>query len=95
MYKSEFTKKLANHLNINQELSARLVNGFLELLIQEVKIDDPIRFLGFGTFKLKKRAGYTGISPANGKPIEIKPSVRFSFKPSPTLAHRKTLQDKA
>ena len=61
------------------------VNAVLEAIAKGVKKDDVVQLIGFGTFKVKKRAARLGRNPKTGEALKIKASKTVGFSPSTTL----------
>jgi DNA-binding protein HU-beta len=61
------------------------VNAVLEAIAKGVKKDDAVQLIGFGTFKVKKRAARMGRNPKTGEAMKIKASKTVGFSPSSSL----------
>lgn len=61
------------------------VNAVLEAIAKGVKKDDSVQLIGFGTFKVKKRAARMGRNPKTGEAMKIKASKTVGFTPSSSL----------
>ena len=61
------------------------VNAVLEAIAKGVKKDDVVQLIGFGTFKVKKRAARMGRNPKTGESMKIKASKTVGFSPSSSL----------
>jgi DNA-binding protein HU-beta len=61
------------------------VNTVLDAIAKGVKKDDVVQLIGFGTFKVKKRAARLGRNPKTGEALKIKASKTVGFTPSSTL----------
>ena len=63
------------------EASAAL-DAVTEAVVEGVKADEAVQVIGFGTFKLSKRAARDGRNPQTGEKIKIKASKSIKFTPS-------------
>ncbi len=61
------------------------VAAVLEAIAKGVKKDGAVQLIGFGTFKVKKRAARMGRNPKTGEAMKIKASKTVGFTPSSTL----------
>ena len=57
----------------------------LESLAKGIKKDGNVQLIGFGTFKVAKRAARTGRNPQTGEAMKIKASKTVRFVPSSSL----------
>ena len=75
--------------NLGEETSKRAageaVDAVLEALRAGIKSNKPVQLIGFGTFKVAKRAARTGRNPKTGEPMKIKASKTVRFTPSSAL----------
>jgi DNA-binding protein HU-beta len=62
-----------------------IVDSLTEIIAEAMKSGDEVRFLGFGTFKVKTRAARTGRNPQTGEEMKIPEKQVVSFKASKTL----------
>jgi DNA-binding protein HU-beta len=79
--------------NLGGETSKRAAGEALEAVLaaisKAVKKDGVVQLIGFGTFKVAKRAARTGRNPKTGEPLKIKASKSVRFIASSAL--KKTL----
>ena len=61
------------------------VDAVLEAIAKGIKKDKAVQLIGFGTFKVTKRAARTGRNPKTGEAIKIAASKSVRFAPSTTL----------
>ena len=61
------------------------IDAVLESIAKGVKKDKIVQLIGFGTFKVSKRAARTGRNPKTGEAIKIAASKSVRFSPSSTL----------
>ena len=55
-----------------KKLAEGAINCVLESITKALKKGESVTLVGFGTFKVAKRAARTGRNPQTGKPIKIK-----------------------
>ena len=53
-------------------VAEKAVGCVLETISGALKKGEAVKLIGFGTFKVNKRAARTGRNPQTGKPIKIK-----------------------
>ena len=56
----------------SKKLAEEAVVFILESISKALKKGESVTLVGFGTFKIAKRAARTGRNPQTGKPIKIK-----------------------
>ncbi len=79
--------------NLGADASKRAASDALEAVLdaisKAVKKDGAVQLIGFGTFKVAKRAARTGRNPKTGEALKIKASKSVRFVASSAL--KKTL----
>jgi DNA-binding protein HU-beta len=75
--------------NMGEDTSKRAAADALEAVLagigKGIKADGSVQLIGFGTFKVAKRAARTGRNPKTGAAMKIKASKTVRFVPSTTL----------
>jgi DNA-binding protein HU-beta len=75
--------------NLGGETSKRAAADALEAVLASlakgIKADASVQLIGFGTFKVAKRAARTGRNPKTGAAMKIKASKTVRFVPSSNL----------
>ena len=75
--------------NLGGETSKRAASDALEAVLtglaKGIKADSSVQLIGFGTFKVAKRAARTGRNPKTGAAMKIKASKTVRFVPSSAL----------
>ena len=75
--------------NLGGETSKRAATDALEAVLTSlakgIKADSSVQLIGFGTFKVAKRAARTGRNPKTGAAMKIKASKTVRFVPSSNL----------
>lgn len=75
--------------NLGADASKRAAGDALEAVLdaisKAVKKDGVVQLIGFGTFKVAKRAARTGRNPKTGEALKIKASKSVRFVASTAL----------
>ena len=66
--------------DVSKAAAERALNAVSSAIQRGVKSGSPVQLVGFGTFRMSKRAARMGRNPKTGEAIQIKASktVRFS-----------------
>lgn len=83
--KAEFCKAMAEKQGITQKDAAANLESFLATVTDILSNGNGIRFTGFGTLGVVKKAARTGINPSNGEQIKIPARKAVTFKAGTTL----------
>ncbi len=82
-------KEIVRFLNEQTGFSARSLSQVVDRLFEEIKMalerGEEVKIVRFGNFEPYQRPSRKGISPKDGRPIEIKGQKTVVFRPSPTL----------
>lgn len=75
--------------HLSQVLIIDLLESACDLIVCHLQEGgDKVTIRGFGVFKLRKRAAFTGTDPRNGKWIEVKAKTSMAFKPAAEVIRR-------
>lgn len=87
MNKAELVEAVQKALGgeTSKRAAQEAVDAVLESIAKGVKKDKVVQLIGFGTFKVSKRAARTGRNPKTGETIKIAASKSVRFSPSSTL----------
>ena len=88
MTKSDFITKVAEKASISKKDAEVALNAVLASLEEVMVADEKIKFVGFGSFEVKKRAARTGRNPRTNEVMEIKEANVPVFKPGKTLKEK-------
>ncbi len=79
MNKAELVKAMAEKAEITRAQAAKALESFFAGVGDALKKEKRIMFVGFGTFKVTKRAARKGLNPQTKKEMKIpaKKVVRF------------------
>ena len=72
MNKSDLVEAIAKSADISKAAAARALDSTIESITKALKKGDTVSLVGFGTFKVGKRAARNGRNPRTGATIKIK-----------------------
>jgi len=70
--KSELVDAIASSADISKAAAGRALDATVESIKKALKKGDTVSLVGFGTFKVGKRAARNGRNPRTGATIKIK-----------------------
>jgi DNA-binding protein HU-beta len=87
MNKAELLELVQKNLggDTSKRTAAEALDAVLEALAKGIKKDGSVQLVGFGTFKVAKRAARTGRNPKTGESMKIKASKTVRFVSSSAL----------
>jgi DNA-binding protein HU-beta len=87
MNKAELVEAVQNALGgeTSKRAAQEAVDAVLDSIAKGVKKDKVVQLIGFGTFKVSKRAARKGRNPKTGEPLKIAASKSVRFSPSSVL----------
>ena len=85
MNKTELIAAIAERAEISKKDSEKAVNAFGEVVTEELKKEEKVQLVGFGTFEVSKRAARTGKNPQTGEPMTISACNAPKFKAGKAL----------
>lgn len=72
MNKSDLIEAIATSADISKAAAGRALDATVESIKKALKKGDTVSLVGFGTFKVGKRAARNGRNPRTGATIKIK-----------------------
>ena len=72
MNKSDLVDAIAKSADLSKASAARALDSTIDSIKKALKKGDTVSLVGFGTFKVGKRAARTGRNPRTGATIKIK-----------------------
>ena len=72
MNKSDLVEAIAQSADISKAAAGRALDATVESIKKALKKGDTVSLVGFGTFKVGKRAARNGRNPRTGATIKIK-----------------------
>lgn len=87
MNKAELTELVQKALGAetSKRAAADALEAVLSSIAKGIKKDGSVQLIGFGTFKVAKRAARTGRNPKTGEAIKIGASKNPAFKAGKSL----------
>ena len=85
MNKTELIEQIAKDSDTTKALAARMLGSFEATVKRTIRRGGSVTMVGFGTFKLAKRAARAGRNPRTGAAIKIKARKVMVFKTSSTV----------
>ena len=86
MNKQELVAEVAKVSGLTKVDSEKAVNAFVKAVSGALKKGNSVQLIGFGTFKVGKRAARTGRNPQTGKEIKIAAKKVAQFKAGKALS---------
>jgi nucleoid DNA-binding protein len=71
MNKLELTKLVANEVDLSHTQAAATIDAFTSAIQKALKKGEAITLVGFGTFKVVKRAARVGVNPQTRAKLKI------------------------
>ena len=85
MNKTELIAAIAEQAEISKEDSEKALKAFIDVVTAELKKDEKVQLVGFGTFEVSKRAAREGRNPQTGKTMKIAACKAPKFKAGKAL----------
>lgn len=90
MNKAQLVESVQKSLggDTSKAAAERAVAAVIDGIEKGLKKDKEVQLIGFGTFKVAKRAARMGINPQSGEKIKIKASKTVKFKVGASLKEK-------
>lgn len=85
MNKTELVAAIAEQAEISKKDAEKALKAFTDVVAEELKKDEKVQLVGFGTFEVSKRAEREGRNPQSGEPMKIAASKAPKFKAGKAL----------
>ncbi len=85
MNKTELITAIAEKAEISKKDSEKALKAFIDVVTEQLKNDDKVQLVGFGTFEVSKRAAREGRNPQTGKTMKIAACKAPKFKAGKAL----------
>lgn len=85
MNKSELINIISEKSNLSKVKTKNILETILKEIIFSLKNGNPVQLVGFGTFKVNKRAARIGRNPQTGQTIHISATKTPVFISGKTL----------
>ncbi|MBR3617986.1 MAG: HU family DNA-binding protein [Acholeplasmatales bacterium] len=80
MKKSELVAQLADSNDLSRREAEKIIDDFLELIMDELAKDEKVVLSGFGTFEVRTRVARSGRNPRTGEEINVPEQKTPAFK---------------
>lgn len=81
MNKQEMVEGIAKKADLPKAQAEAALKAFIETTKKALKKGDQVQLIGFGTFRVAKRAARIGRNPQTGETIKIKAAKLPKIKP--------------
>ena len=85
MNKTELVAAIADRAELSKKDSEKALKAFVEVVTEELKKDNKVQLVGFGTFETSQRAAREGRNPQTGKTMKIEACKAPKFKAGKAL----------
>ena len=85
MNKTELVAAIAEKADLSKKDSEKALKAFVDVVTAQLKADQKVQLVGFGTFEISKRAAREGRNPKTGKTMTIEASKTPKFKAGKAL----------
>ncbi|MBI4865081.1 MAG: HU family DNA-binding protein [Candidatus Riflebacteria bacterium] len=85
MNKHELAAIVAKEAGLTQSQAAHFIDGFTASIRTALKKGNDVTLVGFGTFKVAKRAARMGVNPKTGEKMKIAARKVVKFVPGKDL----------
>lgn len=85
MNKTQLIDAIAQKAGIRKSEATKALNGFIEVVTNELREGAQVALVGFGSFVVKKRSARTGRNPKTGALLDISASSVPSFRAGKAL----------
>ena len=85
MNKTELVAAMAESADLSKKDAEKALKAFIEVVTDELKKDEKVQLVGFGTFEVRERAAREGVNPRTGDKIKIAASKVPAFKAGSAL----------
>ena len=88
MNKTELVAAVAEKAEISKKDSEKALKAFVDVVTEQLKADDKVQLVGFGTFEVRKKLERISINPATQQRMLIPPKLVLTYKPSAILKEK-------
>ena len=85
MNKTELITAIAEKAEISKKDSEKALKAFIDVVTEQLKNDEKVQLVGFGTFEVSKRAAREGRNPQTGETMKIEACKAPKFKAGKAL----------
>ncbi len=80
MNKNELVAAIAEKTELKKTDITKVIDAFTKVVEEELKADQKVQLVGFGTFEVSERPARTGRNPRTGEAMPIAASKAPKFK---------------
>ena len=85
MNKTELVAAIAEKADLSKKDSEKALKAFVDVVTAQLKADQKVQLVGFGTFEISKRAAREGRNPSTGETMKIEACKAPKFKAGKAL----------
>lgn len=85
MNKTELIAAVAEAAGLNKKDSEKALKAFVDVVTAELKKEEKVQLVGFGTFEVSNRAAREGRNPQTGETMKIAACKAPKFKAGKAL----------
>lgn len=85
MNKAELIAAVAEKAEISKKDSEKALKAFVDVITEQLKNDEKVQLVGFGTFEVSKRSAREGRNPQTGETMKIEACKAPKFKAGKAL----------
>lgn len=80
MNKTQLITAIAEKTELSKKDAEKVLTAFVDTVTDELKNNNKVQLVGFGTFEVTERAARAGRNPQTGETIQIQASKLPKFK---------------
>ena len=80
MNRAELIAAIAEKAELSKKDSEKALKAFVDVVTEELKKENKIQLVGFGTFATSKREAREGRNPRTGETVKIAARTAVTFK---------------
>ena len=85
MNKTELVAAIAEKAELSKKDAEKALKAFVDVVTAQLKNDQKVQLVGFGTFEVSERAAREGRNPQTGETMKIEASKAPKFKAGKAL----------
>ena len=85
MNKTELVAAIAENAEISKKDAEKALKAFVDVVTEELKKEEKVQLVGFGTFEVSERKEREGRNPKSGEKMTISASRTPKFKAGKAL----------
>ena len=82
MNKTELVAAMAESADLSKKDAEKALKAFIEVVTDELKKDEKVQLVGFGTFEVAQRAAREGRNPKTGETLSPAAQAFFDYATS-------------